>query len=88
MVKQFNSGKDDAAALTFLKPSMGRVLDLMPRWSYSSRLFRSFEDRSLVLLGSMSAFCISCTVRARPHSHRGDLMGHKNLDIDIINETR
>jgi hypothetical protein len=30
---------------------MGPILDLMPRWSRSTSLFRYFEDRSFVLWG-------------------------------------
>jgi hypothetical protein len=62
-VKQFDSGKGDGGGVeVLLKPSMRRALDLMSRWSCSTRLFRYFEDRSFVL-GNMSAFCISRTAR-------------------------
>jgi hypothetical protein len=37
-----------AADSKFLKPSIGLVLDLIPRWSCSMRLFRYFEDRNFV----------------------------------------
>src|SRR5271163_2720490 len=50
-----------AAEEKLLKPSMGRVLDLIPRWSCSIRLFRYLEDRNLVRLGSSPSSCISRT---------------------------
>jgi hypothetical protein len=39
-----------AADSKFLKPGIGLVLDLIPRWSCSMRLFRYFEDRNLIIL--------------------------------------
>lgn len=52
-----------AADAKLLKPSMDRVLDLMPRWSCSIRLFRYFEERNFVRLGSTPSARISRTAR-------------------------
>jgi hypothetical protein len=52
-----------AADSKFLKPSIGLVLDLIPRWSCSIRLFRYFEDRNFVRQGSRPSSRISRTAR-------------------------
>jgi hypothetical protein len=61
--KQFHSGDRDGSGEKFLNPSIGLVLDLIPRWSFSTRLFRYFEERSLVRLGNDPSFFISRTAR-------------------------
>jgi hypothetical protein len=54
-----------AADSKFLKPGIGLVLDLIPRWSCSMRLFRYFEDRNFVRQGSRPSSRISqpCAMR-------------------------
>jgi len=51
------------AVLKRLKPSMTFVRDLMLRWSCSIRLFRYFEDLTLVSAGSKPSAFISRTAR-------------------------
>ena len=46
-----------------MKPSIGLVLNLIPRWSCSIRLLRYLEDRSFVRLDSSPSSCISRTAR-------------------------
>jgi hypothetical protein len=72
-----------------LKPSMGPILDLMPRWSCSSRLFRYFEDRSFVLLGQFVSLLHlpNGTMRARIGSE-ADLMARMTLMTDRFVEQR
>ena len=50
-----------AALAKVLNPSIGLVRDLMPRWSYSTRLFKYFEDRSVVRFQRLSSFANSRT---------------------------
>lgn len=60
---QLDAGDDEAALLNRLNPSMTLTRDLMCRWSCSIRLFRYFEDRSLVVVGSRPSSFISRTAR-------------------------
>ena len=61
-VKQFDVGDRNGCAIKLLKPRMDLVLDLIPRWSCSIRLFRYFDDRSLV----SSTPCFRPTSRVCP----------------------
>jgi hypothetical protein len=78
-----------AAELKFLKSGMGRVLDLMPQLSCYRRLFRSFEDHSFVLLGSILGILhlLHGTMRGRI-SIKGDCMGRMTLMSDRFLEER
>ncbi len=46
-----------------MNPSMGLIRDLMPRWSCSTRLFRYFEDRSVMRFQRLPSAASSCTAR-------------------------
>jgi hypothetical protein len=60
-----------AADSKFLKPSIGLVLDLIPRWSCSIRLFRYFEDRNFVRQAAGRPLASHGLRDATQHSHRG-----------------
>ena len=62
-VKQFDSGKGDCGGAEVLETEHGTSSGFDAAVSCSTRLFRYFEDRSFVLLGRMSGFCISRTAR-------------------------
>ena len=57
-VKQFDSGKGECGGVEVLETEHGTSSGFDAAVACSTRLFRYFEDRSFVLLGSMSAFCI------------------------------
>lgn len=50
--RQFNPCMVTAVVLNRLNPSIGAILDFTPRWSCSIRLFKYFDDRSVVSAGS------------------------------------
>jgi hypothetical protein len=52
-----------AAFPNSLKPSITAILCFTPRWSCSTRLFRYFDERSLVFAGSQPSALSSRTAR-------------------------
>src|SRR5437660_8541710 len=54
-----------AAFLNALKPSITAILCFTPRWSCSIRLFRYFDERSLVFAGSQPSALSSRTALVR-----------------------
>jgi hypothetical protein len=62
-VKQFDSGNGDGGGVEVLETEHGTSSGFDAAVVLFNQLFRYFEDRRFVLLGSMSAFCISRTAR-------------------------